>query len=201
VSSKAISEDIFHTVLIYEILQGKINSFEFLIQKYHSTVSKIVLKHVPRTFAPEIAQEAFVRAYESLRSYKGTHPFKHWLSKITLNCCYDFWREKYKNREIPESALSEAGRKNIDKLLAAQSEEAFFCQAREKETIELLDWALDQLSVDDRMVLTLIYFEGCSIAEVAEFLDWTESNVKVHSFRARQKLREILSKVLPERTS
>ncbi len=191
-------DDIYHTVLISEILQGNVNAFEVIVEKYHPIVAKIVLKHVPRENAEEIAQDSLVRVFQSLKNYKGIQPFKHWLSKITLNCCYDYWREKYKNRETPISSLPESGSRQVEKLLAERSEDAFLQEAQRKETIELLQWALDQLSLDDRMLLNFTFFDGYSHAETAELLEWSVANVKTHSFRARSKLREILSRVIPE---
>lgn len=60
---------------------------------------------------PEVAQETFVRAYRSLRSYQGQGSFERWLSTIALRCCYERLRERYRP-EAPFSSLAEAKRTN-----------------------------------------------------------------------------------------
>jgi RNA polymerase sigma-70 factor (ECF subfamily) len=56
-----------------------------------------------------------------------------------------------------------------------------------------LDWALDRLSAEDRMVLELVYLEGLSVKETAELLGWSVANVKVRSHRSRKKVEKLLT--------
>ncbi len=60
---------------------------------------------------------------------------------------------------------------------------------------EVLEWALGKLSAEDRMVLELVYLEGLSCKEAAKQLGWTLANVKVRSFRSRNKLKKLLLKL------
>lgn len=181
--------------VIRDILTGNINSFEILIDRYQDHVAQIINKHVPRDNSPEVAHDTFVQAYQSLRSFKGTSPFKHWLSKIAIRCCYDFWRGYYKRQEGLVCPLSDDCYSFVSHLLSDQSWE------QEKERIEardLLQWALGQLSAAERTVLTLTYLNEYSVAESAELLGWSIPRVKIQSFRARRKLRAILAKILPQ---
>ena len=57
---------------------------------------------------------------------------------------------------------------------------------------ELLDWALLRLTAEEQLILTLCEIEERSIREVAEHTGWSESNVKVRAFRARQNLKKLL---------
>jgi len=66
-----------------------------------------VKKHVPEAAIEETAQEAFVRAYQSLPTFKGTGNFSQWLSSIAVRTGYDYWRKAYRSREIPISALTD----------------------------------------------------------------------------------------------
>jgi RNA polymerase sigma-70 factor (ECF subfamily) len=63
---------------------------------------------------------------------------------------------------------------------------------RRREAREILDWALDQLSAADRMVLELVHLEGQSVKAAARQLGWTVANVKVRAFRARRKINKLL---------
>jgi RNA polymerase sigma-70 factor, ECF subfamily len=180
--------------VINNTLRGNINSFEILIDKYQDHVSRIVRKHVPRDEAPEVAHDTFVRAYESLGAFKGTGPFKHWLAKIAIRCCHDFWRGYYQNRENLAEPLPDDCRDWVDHLISDQSTAR---DAQRVEARDLLQWALAQLSASERTVLTLTHLNEYTAAEAAELLDWSVIRVKVYSHRARKKLRKILAAILP----
>ena len=66
----------------------------------------------------------------------------------------------------------------------------------EKEAKEVLAWALNRLSAEDRMVVEMVYLEGMTGREAAELLGWSVTNVKVRSFRSRIRLRKLLSGLL-----
>jgi RNA polymerase sigma-70 factor (ECF subfamily) len=184
--------------VIRNILRGNINSFEILLDRYQDYVSRIVRNHVPRDEAPEVAHDTFVQAYQSLGGFKGTGPFKHWLAKIAVRCCHDFWRGYYQKPESREGPLPDDCRNWVDHLLADQSPER---DAQRVEARDLLQWALGQLSAAERTVLTLTHLNEYSVAEAAALLDWSVTRVKVQSHRARKKLRKILSKILPQGTA
>ena len=180
--------------IIHDILRGQVNSFELLLDRYQDHVSKIVRSNVPWDEAPEVAHETFVRAFQSLGGYRGIRPFKHWLAKIAVRCCHDFWRSYYqKERQV--GGLPDDCRTWVDEVLSDRSPE----EATERmEARDLLQWALGQLSPDDRMVLTLTYLNEYSGTEAADLLGWSLPRVKIQSYRARRKLRAILTKILPQ---
>jgi RNA polymerase sigma-70 factor (ECF subfamily) len=181
-------------LIIGEVLAGDIDVFEVLLSRYQDHVSQIVRKHVPWQNVPEVVHDTFIQAYQSLPSFRGTKPFKHWLAKIAIRRCHDFWREYYQRREVPVSAISAECRFWLEHLLSDHSLE----EAKERlEARDLLNWALGQLSAVDRIVLTLIYLDECSLAEAAALLGWSIARVKIQSYRARHKLRKILIKILP----
>lgn len=180
--------------VIRDILAGQINSFEILLDRYQDHVAKIVNNHVPRDRVPEVAHETFVQAYQSLGGFKGTGLFKHWLSKIAVRCCYNFWRSYYKRQEGLVCSLSEDCHGAVDNILADRSLEQ---ETERIEVRDLLHWALGQLPAAERMVLTLTYLNEYSVAESAELLGWSIPKVKIQSYRARRKLRKILTKILP----
>jgi RNA polymerase sigma-70 factor (ECF subfamily) len=182
--------------IIRRIIDGEVNAFEHLLKKYQDHVLRIVKKHVPFHEVEEMAQEVFVRAYQALPGFKGEGGFRQWLSSIAVRTCYDFWRKRYRSREVPMSDLSENHRDWLEKTLSHQSDTSFYEKSREKEAREMLDWALDRLSAQDRMVLGLVYLEGLSVKEAAGLLGWSVANVKVRSFRSRKKLETLLKRVI-----
>jgi len=181
--------------IVRQVLGGNVNAFDSVILRHRVHVLTIVKKHVPEDAVEETAQEAFVRAYQALPTFKGTGAFSQWLSSIVVRTCYDYWRKAYRSREIPISALTERHSGWLEEVISQWPEEAPDERESHIEAREILSWALGKLSAGDRMVLELVYLEGCSVQEAAELLGWSKANVKVRSFRARMKLEKLLSKV------
>jgi len=178
--------------IVSQVLEGKVNSFESLMSRYKDLVLKIVKKHVPYSEVEEMAQEAFIRAFQSLSGFKNSGDFKQWLSSITVRTCYDYWRKAYRNKEVSMSELTEKHQKWLEEVISDQPEMPSSSVDAQKEATELLDWALGKLSAEDRLVLELIYLEGLSGKEASDLLGWSIANVKVRAFRSRNKLRKLL---------
>jgi RNA polymerase sigma-70 factor (ECF subfamily) len=178
--------------IISRVLEGDVDSYEWLLNKYQSIVLSILKKRLPFEQVEEMAQVVFIKAYQSLPTYKGRSEFKNWLSSIAVKTCYDFWRKHYKNRELPMSSLSEKHEEWLEQALSDQSSEVLLEKGKEVEAKEILDWALSKLSLEDKMVLELVYLEGFSNKEASDLLGWSVANVKVRSFRSRRKLEKIL---------
>ena len=183
--------------VIREVLEGDVDAFALLMDRYQRYVSLIVTKHVPRDNVQEVAHEAFVRAYRSLATFQARTPFKHWLSRIAVRCCYDFWREHYRNREVPMSSIPEEAQPWIESLLANRYDGSPRVNAQRREAMSLLRWAMDRLSPEDRMVLTLVHLEEHTTAEAADLLRWSVPKVKIRAHRARKKLRKALAGAIP----
>jgi RNA polymerase sigma-70 factor (ECF subfamily) len=185
--------------IVRQVLDGNVNAFESVILRYRVFVLTIVKKHVPEDAVEETAQEAFVRAYQALPTFKGTGAFSQWLASIVVRTCHDYWRKAYRSREIPISALTEDHSQWLEEVISQRPEEAPDGLEPQREAREILDWALGKLSAGDRMVLELVYLEGRSVQEAAELLGWSKANVKVRSFRSRMKLEKLLRKVKEQR--
>jgi RNA polymerase sigma-70 factor (ECF subfamily) len=178
--------------IVKRVLEGEVNAFALLMERYQDYVLAIVKRHAPPNQVEELIQEVFIKAFQSLGGWRQTGRFRAWLSVIAVRTCYDYWRKHYRTREVPMSALSEAHREWLDRVLADASETTWQDITRRREAREILDWALDQLSAADRMVLELVYLEGQPVKEAARLLGWTVANVKVRAFRARRKINKLL---------
>ncbi len=178
------------TEIIERVLHGEVERFAELIARHRQHVLKIVSAHVPADRAAEVAHDVFVRAYRSLAKFSKQVPFEHWLSRLAVRTCYDFWRT-HRRGEVPLSTLTADQAGWLDRALAAESEAQFRDQADRRESLEVLDWALAQLSPENRLVLTLVHLENRSVREAADLLGWSLVNVKVRCHRARQKLRTL----------
>ena len=180
--------------IVRQVIAGDVNAFEHLLEKYQTLVLRIVKKHAPRDQVKDLTQEAFIRVYQSLPTFQGGNSFQHWVSTIAARTCYDFWRKYGRSREIPVNFLDAGHQTWLEAALFDKSSQTFHEIGREREAGEILDWALDKLSAEDRIVLELVYLEGQSVKEAARLLGWSIAKVKVRSFRSRRKLHKLLSR-------
>ena len=157
------------------VLNGDAEAFRSILRSYGPRVERLVSAHVLPHEVPEVAQETFVRAYRSLRSYQGQGSFERWLATIALRCCYERLRERYR----PEAPFSSLARGEEDEPEGLTDQASFRLYEEENEP-------------RDRMLLTLTFLEGYSIAETAAMMDMTPINVRVRVHRSKAKLREAL---------
>jgi RNA polymerase sigma-70 factor (ECF subfamily) len=184
--------------IVRQVLDGNVNAFESLLKRHSVQVLKIVQRHIPHKDVEETAQEAFVRAYRSLATFRGKSDFSQWLSAIAVRSCYDYWRKVYRSKEVPISTLTERHQDWMEVVLSGASEESHAEEGLQTEAKELLDWALARLSAEERMVIELLYLEGLSVKEAAGLLGWSVANVKVRSFRSRKRLEKLLRQEAPQ---
>jgi len=177
--------------IINRVLQGEVECFAELIDRYQQHVTKIVNRHVPSDHVAEVAHDVFVRAFSGLAGFSTGVPFEHWLSGIAVRTCYDFWRAKSRE-DMPVSAFTAEHDAWIDQVLADESDASFQEQVKRRETTDILQRALQRLSPENRLVLTLVHLEGHSVREAAQLLGWSVVNVKVRAHRARHALRRLL---------
>ena len=164
--------------LIESTLAGDDEAFATLVARHKRKVFGIAARFARNDAElQDICQEIFVKAYQKLKSFRGEAPFEHWVSRIAVHSCYDFLRATRHDREnVPLDGIE----------LGAQP------SGNAEHARELLQWAMSRLSDDQRLVITLLELEERSVRETAELTGWSESNVKVRAFRARQALKKIL---------
>lgn len=187
----SISHDI---EIIQRVLNGEVNAFESLMTKYLNHVTSIVYKHIPPQDVEAVTQDVFIRTYQSLKTFRQKSGFRPWLSAIAVRTCYDHWRKVYRSKEVSLSSLSEQHQDWIETVLSEQSSLVQDSKKQQEKAHEVLAWALDRLSPEDRMIIELVYLEGLSGKEAATLLGWSIANVKIRSFRARKKLYKLLSR-------
>ena len=161
--------------------QGDGDAFERLVRRHQETVAAQMWRFTrePRLHA-ELVQDVFVNVWRSLRGFRGSAPFIHWLRKIAVRTGYAFWKERDARRDqVPLDAGIAAT------LAAPQAADA-------KHAAEAVHAVLGRLPPRDRLVLTLLHFDGRSVAESAQLLGWSEVMVKVQAWRARAKLKKLL---------
>jgi RNA polymerase sigma-70 factor (ECF subfamily) len=181
---------------IRRVQGGDVNAFEALVRRHGERVNRAVARHVPREQREDVVQDTWVRAFRSLDGFQPGTRFGDWLTGIAVRASYDYWRQHYRRREVPESTLGESHREWIETVGAERSAEEFRTQVRREEAREVLQYALGQVSPEDRLVVSLVHLEGLSAREAAHQLGMSVVNVKVRAHRSRRRMRKALEEWL-----
>lgn len=185
--------------IVDKVVDGKAEIFEEIILRYKKDVATIVRRRIPLDYFEDVMQEIFIRAYRNLGTWRRDKPFRFWLSGIAVRACCDHWRKQYSNKCKSYVSLNDAHLQWVEKAVAEQSCGKYEEGVCSQEAREILDNCLGKLKPDDRMALTLTYFDGYSVKETAQLLGWTTYNVKVRTFRARKKMKKLLSGLIQGR--
>ena len=178
--------------LISAVLKGNAASFEPLVQKYSPRIFATARRYARRESEVEdIAQEAWLKAFEKLGSFRGEAPFEHWLMRLTVRTCYDFLRRHRRNRESVFSDLTEPESDWLERFMTQSEAVSDNADAARS----LVARILDRLSPPARLIITLLEIEDRSVKEIAALTGWSVPLVKVRAFRARAEMRKILAKL------
>ncbi len=174
---------------IQKVLAGQADAFRFLVERHKAIVFNIVLRITRNNEdAEEIAQDVFLKVFQSIKNFKGDAKFSTWLYRIAYNSAISKVRKK-------KISLS-----NIDDYeLAEDDVENIYDDFSNLENLDkqkYLKHAIAQLNNEDSLVITLYYLNEHSIDEISELTGMSKSNVKVRLFRARKKLFNYLNTVL-----
>ena len=173
--------------LIQRILQGDQEAFNPLIKKYQKGVHALAWRKIGDFhIAQEITQDAFLKAYQQLRTLKDPNAFGGWLYVIVARECLDYLR---KNR-IPMESLDTADSSEVDKVSYSQ----YVSEKQEEEADEtrreVVKELLKKLPESERTVMTLHYLGEMTIKAISEFLGVSQNTVKSRLSRARNRLRK-----------
>lgn len=167
----------------------------------------LVIRHQPRLFAlarryarredevADIVQEALLKAFQRLGSYRAEAPFEHWLMRIATRTCFDFLRSHRRRREDAFTDLSPEEEDWLERF-KADPEDADERAAAARALVQRL---LENLPPDARLVITLLELEDRSVKEIAALTGWSVPLVKVRAFRARAAMRKALQRLKTER--
>ena len=187
--------------LVSRVRNGDNSAFDRLVLRHRRKVTSVASRFFPQPQdAEDLAQEAFVRAYTQLDKLKEGVPFLNWLLRITINISLDRIRHQRRRPEFSESQIGSDESQSIERHMLTSSKGRDERTAEALEASALLEKVRGKLPPKDQAVLYLLYDEDRDVAEVAEILGWTRSNVKVRAFRARRFLRRELEELLGQRS-
>jgi RNA polymerase sigma-70 factor, ECF subfamily len=181
-------------LLVERCQAGDLAAFEPLVEKYRQRVWRLaynVLRDPEE--ARDVAQDAFIRAYQALASFRGQSAFYTWLFRIVMNLAADRSRQRaargraFGTERVPEE--------DWERLMTDQgaSPDSSAAQTEDRERIAK---ALGTLSEDHRAIIMLSDVEGLSYREIAEVLDIPIGTVMSRLHNARRRLRTALGPLL-----
>jgi len=180
--------------LIREAQRGDQDAFERLVREYDRSVLRLAvnLLHSPDE-ARDVYQEAFLKVYKNLGSFRFDCSFHTWLYRIVTNVCLDHLRRRKVRKE--ESTVVDTPEGPVDQATKVVEEGATGNPERQTWNRELsagIKAALDGLTPRERTVFELRHYEGLRLRAIGEILGTTEEAAKNCLFRATQKMRASL---------
>jgi RNA polymerase sigma-70 factor (ECF subfamily) len=165
--------------------------FGEIVAQHQRRASRIAYQYL-RDFADadEAVQDAFVKVFSHLPSYREAWPFEVWFTRILINGCLD--RRKARARRDRWFVAGEASSADEARLSAADATPDPERRLLARERHARLAAAIDRLDGRQRTVFTLCHYGDCTPREVSAMTGLNESTVRVHLFRAARKLRGLL---------
>ncbi len=173
---------------IRDAQRGSREAFGALVERYQRRVFALVYRVTgERDQVEDLSQEVFLKAFRAVRSYSHASSFGTWLSRITVNHCYDYLRQRGVSGRRLESfdGGQEQTESPADTIPARDPDPERAALLR-----DLTSKLLARAPEEDRIVMALKELDGMSVEEIAEILDLKAGTVKVRLYRARKRMLE-----------
>ncbi len=161
-------------------------AFKPIYENYFGLISSFIYKRIEtKEEAFDLAQKTFMKALERIQQFefRGV-PFSSWLFRIAINEINQYFRDKNKIRTVNLET------EEVNHLFQNVDDSIY-----DEDQIELLKTALKYLSSMDYLMLEMRFFEERPFKEMAEILEITETNAKVKTYRAIDKLKKVVAKM------
>ena len=173
--------------IVRRVLAGDVNAFETLVTEYEKGVYAIAQRMTGNPEdAADMTQETFIKAYNSLQSFRGDSKFSVWLYRIASNVCLDFLRSRSRKPAVSLSVEDDEGEETeLDIADESQSPELLLERGLTRDAVRR---GLQALPPDYKQILLLREIQGLSYEEIADVLQIEVGTVKSRIFRARKRL-------------
>jgi len=168
--------------LIRRFLKGEEQAFSELVRKYQKRAYYLAYRFTHNHHdADDLSQEAFIKAYNSLKNFKGGSSFFTWFYRITTNLCINYLSRKPKQVQVP-----------VENLPLSHPDPDAQSVMEDKELRLKINEAIEKLPLQQRAAFTLRQLEGLSFIETSEVMNCSVGAAKASYFHAVQKLRKYL---------
>jgi len=183
-------------VLVKRARKGDLAAYDDLVRRYqeriYATIYHMTSNHED---ANDLAQEAFIKAFQALRSFKGGSSFYTWVYRIAVNKTINFLKQRKNRAQMSLDDLDFNAEHDPD-LVALVSDKTPRREVALAELQEKLNAAMQKLSEPHRLAVTLHDVQGLSHEEIAEIMDCNVGTVRSRLFYARQQMQAYLSDYL-----
>jgi RNA polymerase sigma-70 factor (ECF subfamily) len=192
--------------LIIRLKNGDLSALEALMKLHQNYVFTVALRMVKKKEpAEEITQDVFIKVYKKINSYKERSKFTTWLFTIVYRTCLNYLDKKqivYSESSL-KSCLNES---KVDRSLSGLQQkksysprDEYFGQIENISSLEfdlqeILWKAIDQLSYQQGVIITLYYIQQFSVSEISEIMQTPSNTIKTQLHRGRNNLKEVLLK-------
>src|SRR6266403_976106 len=164
-----------------------------LVRRPYPLVAKMVRSHRPRrTSEEDLCQMIFIKVFQKLSQFSGRVPLEHWVSRIAVNTCLNQIAAEKVRPELRQADLSEEEQAVVENLTASPEE---LSPDRKFASRQLVEHLLELLKPAERLAIPLLSLHGRSVEEIRKITGWSTSLIKVRAFRARQKMKQQLTKI------
>ena len=189
--NKKISNKEIDLSLVRRVKKGDYQAFDLLVLKYQSRVIATAFKYVQeRQLAEDIAQEAFIKSYKSIDSFREESSFYTWVYRITVNTAKNYLVSSKRKNEVMVSDLSENDSFYPEKINLDSPQEIL----KASELRDLILEALSSLGEETRTALSLREFDGLSYEQIAEIVKCPVGTVRSRIFRGREMIEDVIGK-------
>ena len=188
---KKISNKEIDLSLVRRAKKGDYRAFDLLVLKYQSRVIATAFKFVKeKQLAEDIAQEAFIKSYKSIDSFREESSFYTWVYRITVNTAKNYLVSSKRRDEVVISDLSQDDSFYPEKLDVDSPQEIL----KANELRDLIFETLSSLGEETRTALSLREFDGLSYEQIAEIVKCPVGTVRSRIFRGREIIEEVVGK-------
>ena len=167
--------------LIERLQHDDLDALGVLFERYRDRVFRTAVVIVRKSAAAEdILQDCFLKVYTNAQRIDTSRPLAPWLYRVTVNLSYT-WLSRGKNRRTPLD--------NVMDLLVSPMRQAPDRLTEQTELRQNVRKAINDLTIDQRVVVVLYYLNGLSLQDIAEILDLPTGTVKSRLYYARENLR------------
>ena len=190
-----MSERDVDQLLVTRVQRGDKTAFDLLVRKYQHKVAKLIGRYVhDRSEVEDVSQEAFLKAYRALSSFRGDSAFYTWLYRIAVNTAKNYLdsqgrRPLNSGVELEDAEASEGG----DGLREQATPERSMLTDEIAQTVYR---TIENLPVDLKTAITLREIEGLSYEEIAHVMECPVGTVRSRIFRAREAIDDELRPLL-----
>ncbi|EGY28408.1 RNA polymerase sigma factor RpoE [Candidatus Regiella insecticola 5.15] len=185
-------EQLTDQILVERVQKGDQQSFNLLVIRYQNKVAGLVSRYVPQGDIPDVVQEAFIKAYRALPSFRGESAFYTWLYRIAINTAKNYLITQ--KRRPPSNDIDVDDVENNENIAALKEISNPENLMLSDELRQIVFQTIAILPEDLRMAITLRELDNLSYEEIATIMDCPVGTVRSRIFRARE---AIDSKIQP----